>query len=171
MLLFLLHRRYNFSSPYIKIFKILALLCDFPGRPVCVEPGRKSQRPGFSDCGSNSESPICMDAHDELSHVVRKRDYCLCENKGADQLYSNCTADQNLCFHYMDSTIPLLPKSKNYKVLAIFCSCKGQFVSDLVVNPKDWFSRDVAHFVAHKTYNMLYGYKRKTQFFHYGLFP
>ena len=29
------------------------------------------------------------------------------ENKGADQLCSNCTADQRLCFHYMNSTIPL----------------------------------------------------------------
>ena len=29
--------------------------------------------------------------------------FCLCENKGADQLCSNCTADQRLCFRYMDS--------------------------------------------------------------------
>ena len=39
---------------------------------------------------------------------MTKRDYCLCENKGADQLCSNCEADQRLCFHYTDSTIPLL---------------------------------------------------------------
>ena len=39
---------------------------------------------------------------------MRKRDFCLCENKGADQLCSNCTADQRLCFHYSDSTISLL---------------------------------------------------------------
>ena len=37
---------------------------------------------------------------------------CICENKGADQLCSYCTADQHLCFRYTDSTIPLLPKSK-----------------------------------------------------------
>ena len=37
---------------------------------------------------------------------------CLCENKGADQLRSNCEADQRLCFRYMDSTIPLLSKYK-----------------------------------------------------------
>ena len=43
---------------------------------------------------------------------MRKRDYCLCENKGADQLHSNCEADQRLCFRYMDSSIPLLSKSK-----------------------------------------------------------
>ena len=41
---------------------------------------------------------------------MRKTDLYLCENKGADQLRSNCEADQRLCFHYTDSTIPLLPK-------------------------------------------------------------
>ena len=45
-----------------------------------------------------------------MSRIVRKRDYCLCENKGADQLRSNCEADQRLCFRYSDSTIPLLLK-------------------------------------------------------------
>ena len=34
------------------------------------------------------------------------------ENKGADQLRSNCEADQRHCFRYMDSTSPLLSKSK-----------------------------------------------------------
>ena len=43
-----------------------------------------------------------------LSRIVRKPDFCLCENKGADQLRSNCEADQRLCFRYSDSTIPLL---------------------------------------------------------------
>ena len=37
---------------------------------------------------------------------------CIGENKGADQLRSNCEADQRLCFRYTDSTIPLLSKSK-----------------------------------------------------------
>ena len=45
-----------------------------------------------------------------MSRVMRKQDFCLCENKGADQLCSNCEADQLLCFRYTDSTIPLLPK-------------------------------------------------------------
>ena len=42
--------------------------------------------------------------------LMRKRTKCLGENKGVDQLCSNCTADQNLCFRYTDSTIYLLPK-------------------------------------------------------------
>ena len=36
----------------------------------------------------------------------------LCENKGADQLRSNCEADQHLCFCYTDSTVSLLLKSE-----------------------------------------------------------
>ena len=47
-----------------------------------------------------------------MSHFVRKPDFCLCENKGTDQLGSNCEAVQGLRFHYTDSTIPLLSQSK-----------------------------------------------------------
>ena len=36
----------------------------------------------------------------------------ICENKDADQLRGNREADQRLCFHYIDSTIPLLSKSE-----------------------------------------------------------
>ena len=55
---------------------------------------------------------------------MRKPAFCICENKGADQLCGlrenkeadqlrgNCEADQRLCFRCIDSTIPLLPKSK-----------------------------------------------------------
>ena len=43
---------------------------------------------------------------------MRKPAFCICENKDADQLRSNCAADQRLCFSYMDSTIPHLSKSK-----------------------------------------------------------
>ena len=40
--------------------------------------------------------------------IMRKPDFCLCENKGADQLRGNREADQRLCFRYSDRTIPLL---------------------------------------------------------------
>ena len=42
---------------------------------------------------------------------MRKPAFCICENKGADQLCGNRTADQRLGFRFIDSTIPLLPKS------------------------------------------------------------
>ena len=34
---------------------------------------------------------------------MRKPTTCICENKGADQLHSNCEADQRLCFLYTNS--------------------------------------------------------------------
>ena len=76
----------------------------------------------------------------KLSRVVRKPDFCLCENKAADQLRSNCEADQRLCFRYTNSTSPLLSKSKKFKPLTIFCDCTGRFVSHSVGNPEDRFS-------------------------------
>ena len=47
-----------------------------------------------------------------MSLVMRKPAFCICENKDADQLCGNRTADQRLCFRYIDSTIPQVPKSK-----------------------------------------------------------
>ena len=47
-----------------------------------------------------------------VSRVMRKPAFYICENKSADQLRGNPEADQRLCFRYMDSTIPLLPKSE-----------------------------------------------------------
>ena len=38
--------------------------------------------------------------------------FCICENKAADQLCGNRTADQHLCFRYTDSIFPLLSKSE-----------------------------------------------------------
>ena len=48
----------------------------------------------------------------DMSRVVRKPAFCICENKDADQLHGNHKADQRLCFRYTDSTISLLPKYK-----------------------------------------------------------
>ena len=33
---------------------------------------------------------------------MRKPAFCICENKDADQLCGNHTADQRLCFRYLD---------------------------------------------------------------------
>ena len=65
---------------------------------------------------------------------MRKPAFCICENKDADQLRSNCEADHRLCFRYISSTIPLLPKS-----------CTVRFMSDLVGNPEDRFSHNEAN--------------------------
>ena len=74
------------------------------------------------------------------------RYFCLCEYKGADQLCSNCTTDQRLCFHFTNTPIPLLHTyNQNFKILALFCECTERFVSDLVGIPEDRFSGVVAH--------------------------
>ena len=51
-------------------------------------------------------------ACNKMSLVMRKPDFCICENKDADQLRGNREADQRFCFRYTDSTIPLLPNSE-----------------------------------------------------------
>ena len=55
-----------------------------------------------------------------MSLVMRKPAFCICENKDADQLRSKCAADQRLCFRYIDSTIPLLSKSEITSLMASF---------------------------------------------------
>ena len=38
--------------------------------------------------------------------------FCICENKGADQLRGNRVANQHALFRYIDRKIPLQPKSE-----------------------------------------------------------
>ena len=53
-----------------------------------------------------------------MSCCIRKPTICMCKTKGSDQLCSNCTADQRLCFSYIDSTIPFLLLSKISSLLS-----------------------------------------------------
>ena len=48
----------------------------------------------------------------DMSPVMRKPAFCICENKGADQLRGYREADQHLCFCFTDGTIPPLSKSE-----------------------------------------------------------
>ena len=73
---------------------------------------------------------------------------CIGENKGADQLRSNCEADQRLCFRYSDSTIPLLLKSEIssfylFPVLVQVGLCRTCSGSTLLVFPRDGLKLDV----------------------------
>ena len=56
-----------------------------------------------------------------VSLCVRKPTICMGENKDADQLRSNCEADQRLCFRYTDSTFPplLIPKFSRFWVSSV----------------------------------------------------
>ena len=67
---------------------------------------------------------------------MRNPAFCICENKGADQLCGN----QGLNFRYIDRTIPVLSKF-----------CTAGFVLDLVKNPEDRFSHDAAHMKLSRT--------------------
>ena len=77
---------------------------------------------------------------------MRKPDYYICENKGADQLRHNRATDQRLCFLCLDSTILLLSKSEVSTLWPSYVAVPaGFFVSDLVGNTLDRFSHDAAH--------------------------
>ena len=69
---------------------------------------------------------------------MRKPTICIGEKKATDQLCSNCTADQ----HFVFATKIVQSFFLNPK---FFRDCTDQFVSDLVGNPEDWFSRFTAH--------------------------
>ena len=43
---------------------------------------------------------------------MRKPAFCISINKGEDRLCSNNTANQHLCFRYLNKTFPLLSKSE-----------------------------------------------------------
>ena len=93
-----------------------------------------------------------------MSCVVRKPAFCICENKDADQLCGNRQADQRLCFCYTDSTIPLLPKSEIFKPLTIFysllCFGPGQKLRRQVFLQRgSYFVTSVGSRVKHRSYN------------------
>ena len=69
-----------------------------------------------------------------MVRVMRNPAFCICENKGADQLHIFSIHSK-----YDLST------SSIQNSLATFCGCTAWFASDLVVNPKDRFFGDVAH--------------------------
>ena len=72
--------------------------------PVCVGPGWTPKDRFSWDTAHVTDQ--------NMSRVMRKPTFCICENKDADQLRSNGEADQRICFRYTDSTIPLLSKSE-----------------------------------------------------------
>ena len=99
-----------------------------------------------------------------LSHHMGKPTICIGENKGADQLRSNCEADQRLCFRYSDSTIPLLLKSETslylFPVLVQVGLCRTCSETTLLIFPRGGsFVRDLTSFCSKKLGNMLLGPK------------
>ena len=58
---------------------------------------------------------------------MKKIAFCICENKGADQLLGNHAADLQLCFA---TYIIISLLIQNINPLAIFFGCTGWFVSE-----------------------------------------
>ena len=72
-----------------------------------------------------------------MSWVMRKPAFCIHENLNINVLHA---ADQCFCFHYIDSTRPLLPLSE----ISSLCGCTAWSVSDLLVNLENRFSHEEA---------------------------
>ena len=85
--------------------------------------------------------------------------FCICKNKGADQLRGNRAADQHPLFslHRKNNFSTIYIRS--FKPLAILCGCTARFVSDLVGNPKTCFLMMRTHI--HHHYGDCYGYKQQ----------
>ena len=97
----------------------------------------------FSRCGSNFRSKYYRY---DMSRVMRKPAFCICENKDADQLA--VTAKLISAFVFATRIVQsLFFLDPNFKPLAIFRGCTARFVSDLVGNPEDRFSHNEAHII------------------------
>ena len=100
---------------------------------------------------------------------MRKPDFCICENKDADQLRGNREADQRLCFRFTDSTIPLLPKSEISSLLAFSVVVQPGLCQTWSETPKTGFLRTrlrviAVHLWAVPELVMLGGQKEATLF-------
>ena len=78
---------------------------------------------------------------------MRKPDFCICENKDADQLRGDLKTDQHLCFRYTDSTIPLLPKTENSNLHASSVIAQPGLCRTWWENPEYQFSHNETHIV------------------------
>ena len=79
-----------------------------------------------------------------MSHVIRKPVYAICEQQRRRSACASAQSDQRLCCslprQYKTSSFNI----RNFKPPPSFYGCAGQFVSYVVANPEDRFSRDEA---------------------------
>ena len=90
----------SLKSPHAQEYTPIVSVCEriFANNDSLFRTGRVAQEYCMVEVGLSIWGLVLT-----LSHVMRKLDFCICENKAADQLCSNCTADQRLCFRYLDS--------------------------------------------------------------------
>ena len=87
---------------------------------------------------------------------MRKPAFCICENKGTEQLHRNREADQHLCFCYIDSAIPLLPKSEISSLLPSSVAVHLSLCRTWLETP-DRFSHEAAHIMIYINSFFLFG--------------
>ena len=121
-------------------------------------PGQKPQRAVFPQQGSYKVLKKILKEIEKghwrllteivnVSRVLRKPDFCICETKGADQLCDCPAVDQSLCFPYIDTIMTLLPKSKFQASSRLLWPYRPVYINNLVRNPKNRFSCDAAHII------------------------
>ena len=80
-----------------------------------------------------------------MSHVMRKPVYAICEQQRRRSACTSAKSDQYLCCSLPGEYNTSSCYSHNFKPVASFSCWPGQFESYLVGNPEDRFSRDEAH--------------------------
>ena len=84
----------------------------------------------------HSPSPVTLHPHvydnvtvrRYLSRAMRKPGFCICENKGENQLRDNHAADQQgICFRYIDSVHIALQKSETSSLLSSSMALESGF--------------------------------------------
>ena len=78
---------------------------------------------------------------------MRKPAFCICENKGADQLRGNREADQRLCFRYID-TKSLYSLNPKFQASSHLLWLYSPFYVGPDQNPEDRFSHNEAHLMS-----------------------
>ena len=100
---------------YYRLIQVFASKQSFVKSLFATEYRVQAIKPSYT-CVSLGVSVYCFDrttanrTHIYISLVMRKPAFCMCENKDAHQLRSNCATDQCYCFRYTDSTTPSLPR-------------------------------------------------------------
>ena len=79
---------------------------------------------------------------------MRKPVFALCGQQRRKSACASAQSDQHLCCLLLRQYNTCSCYVLNLKTLASFCGCTGRFVSYLVANPEDRFSRDEAHTIA-----------------------
>ena len=72
-----------------------------------------------------------------MSHMMKKHAFCICENMGVNEMSDYKAQLMGTLLHRI---IHQLPKSENFKPLAIFRGCTVPFVSDLAETPSQGLS-------------------------------